>query len=113
MITLAGCAAQPLAPDTAPPQPAGAAAPPEPPGTEVASATEREPDATGTHVVDDEVVCRYVKSTGSNIREKQCFTRKELAEMSAASREFLRTRGARGAAYKPPDPEDPRAGKKD
>ena len=109
MLILTGCAAPALAPDSAPVERAGATDASEPTDTEAGGVSESD---RATQIVDDDVVCRYVKSTGSNIREKQCFTRGELAEMSAESREFLRTRGARGAAYKPPDPEDPRAGKK-
>ena len=114
MLVLGGCAAPALAPE--PEQPAHqrtASAP----GPEVdagaAGSPPDGPDTAAVEVVDDEIVCRYVKSTGSNIREKQCFTRKELVEMSAESRDFLRTRGARGAAYRPPDPDDPRSRKKE
>lgn len=56
---------------------------------------------SGAATVDTDLVCRTVARTGTKIREKQCFSRDELARMSEQSREYLRTRGARGKAFPP------------
>ena len=118
MLLLSGCAAPALAPTAAgntSEQQAAVAADPAA-AAETADASEAETEAeteAEAQAVGDEVVCRYVRRTGSNIHEKQCFTRAELDEMAAQSRDFVRSRGARGGVYSPPDPEDPRSRKKE
>lgn len=94
VFCLAGCASQPPSGETAAPDTAVAAA--------------GEPDHEEVQVVNPGLVCRTEAVTGSHMHQRRCYTRDELAEMEQQSREFLRTRGSKGAVYTPTDKADPR-----
>ena len=58
------------------------------------------------------VVCRNEARTGSRLRTRRCFTKKELKEMSREAQEWLKTGGERGAVSRVPNttvsaPENP------
>lgn len=52
--------------------------------------------------------CSTQRATGSHIARRTCVTRAEQLEISKASQEWLRSRGARGTPYYVPDAADPR-----
>lgn len=104
-VVLVGCATQPAEPVVAG---AGAAA-------QSATAPGEGADSLqlqGGQQVSEDTVCRMEKRTGSNVRERRCYSRKELVQMSEEARDFMRTKGTRGAVYKSVDSDEVQPGKK-
>ncbi len=58
--------------------------------------------------VQSDTSCRYVRTTGSHIATRKCYSREELEAMSKGSEEWLRTGGRRGSPAQVRDAADPR-----